>query len=97
MGLASARARMAAASVSGWMGMRPAGVAAEQPTGRSKMQGTAFPLSKNFSVQLGRNWRWRVDVVRAGGVDPPTLFFARRSVRQWRFFWEQAMFAYWKR
>jgi hypothetical protein len=38
-------------------------------TGRAKMPTTAFPLSKNFSVQLGRNYHWRVDVVRARDVD----------------------------
>jgi hypothetical protein len=35
-------------------------------TGKAKMPGTAFPLSRNFSVQLGRNWHWRVDEVNDG-------------------------------
>lgn len=38
-------------------------------TGKAKMPGTAFPLSRNFSVQLGRNWHWRVDAVSASGVE----------------------------
>jgi|HubBroStandDraft_1064217.scaffolds.fasta_scaffold00009_44 hypothetical protein len=37
-------------------------------TGKAKMPGTAFPLSKSFSIQLGRNWHWRVDVTEGSGI-----------------------------
>jgi hypothetical protein len=34
-------------------------------TGKAKMPKTALPLSKTFSLDLGRNWHWRVDDVAA--------------------------------
>jgi hypothetical protein len=37
-------------------------------TGRAKMPGTAFPLSRRFSLQLGRNWHWRVDGLEDGNL-----------------------------
>lgn len=35
-------------------------------TGRARMPTTAFPVSRKHSLQLGRNWHWRVDDVAAG-------------------------------
>jgi hypothetical protein len=32
------------------------------------MPATAFPLTKNYPLQLGRNWHWRVDIAQAAGV-----------------------------
>jgi hypothetical protein len=53
-------------------------------TGRSKMPSTAFPLSKNFSVQLGRNWHWRVDVVTAAGTSYRLLTAFNPELEEYR-------------
>jgi hypothetical protein len=48
------------------------------------MPPSAFHLSKNFSVQLGRNWRWRVDVVSADGIDYRLLTAFNPELEEYR-------------
>jgi hypothetical protein len=38
-------------------------------TGKTGMSTSSFPISKNYGVQLGRNWHWRVDVVKGTGAE----------------------------
>ena len=53
-------------------------------TGRSQMQGNAFPLSRNFSLKLGRNWHWRVDQASAHDVSFRILVAFNLDIEEYR-------------
>jgi hypothetical protein len=37
-------------------------------TGKATAMGKAFPIARDFTLRLGRNWHWRVDQVEAGAI-----------------------------
>jgi len=53
-------------------------------TGKAKMPATAFPLSKNFSLQLGRNYHWRVDAAQADGLNFRILTAYQPDLEEYR-------------
>jgi hypothetical protein len=53
-------------------------------TGKSVMPKMAFPLSRTFGLQLGRNWHWRVDSVRAGTIDLRVLTAFQAETEEFR-------------
>jgi hypothetical protein len=53
-------------------------------TGKAKMPAGAFPLSRSFSVQLGRGWHWRVDHLAGGGTSLRILISFNLDIEQYR-------------